>query len=439
MRKLVLLAILVGLGLSACAPAATPSPTPIPPTPLPPTAAPPTEPPPTEGPLRTDNLEGETITLYHFGDITGPYAAITAPLVNATSDAVQRINAQGGIRGAKLETLFSDTGGNLEEAISIYNRYLEDGPVIMFTYSSPEVEALRDRLAEDRIPLLTPGVSGKGLYAPPGWAFGFVPIYPDQFGLFLDWLTAEWGEVKPAGAGDEPRVAIITWDTAYGRAADTPESRAYAESLGVEIVSVEYIQQSPTPDASTAILHAQADGANVIYTNTLAYGPAAILKDAVALGVRDQFLIAGNNWAMDLSMLALAKEASEGFYGLLPYAWWNDTSVPGVKIVEEQFAANARTPAEHSVAYLVSYALIDVTREALERAIDRVGFDALSGEAVFEELEAFDGYDAFEGLTIVTFGEDVRSTSASRIAQVRAGQFVPVTDWMVAPDLRPSE
>ena len=137
--------------------------------------------------------------------------------------------------------------------------------------------------------------------------------------------------------------------------------------------------------------------------------------------------------------MALAGPASEGFYGLVPYAWWNDTDVPGVKIVEEQFAANARKPAEHAVAYLVSFALMDVTREAIDRAIQKVGFDALNGEAVYEELKAMEGYDAFHGLTIVTFGEDVRSTSAARIAQVRAGQFVPVTDWMTAPDLKPSE
>jgi len=450
MKKLIVLATILGLLLTACgqvptpAPTAAPPPTTAPPTEPPPTAVPttappPTEPPPTAVPLRTDKLEGETIVLHHFGDITGPYAAITAPLVNGLNDAVKLLNEQGGIRGARVETIFSDTGGNIEEAISVYNRYLDEDPILMFTYSSPEVEALRDRLTEDQVPMLTPGVSGKGLYAPPGWVFGFVPIYPDQFGLFLDWLVADWETVKPAGAGDKPKVAIITWDTAYGRGADTPETRAYAERLGVEIVSVEFIEQAPTADATTAILNAQAAGANVLYTNTLAFGPAAILKDAVALGLRDEFLIGGNNWAMDLSMLALAGEASEGFYGLVPYAWWNDTDIPGVKIAEEQFAANARKPAEHAVAYLISFALVDVAREAIDRAIQKGGLEALDGPAVFEQLKGMQDYQAFDGLMIVTFGEDVRSTSAARIAQVRGGQFVPVTDWMVAPDLRPSE
>lgn len=449
MKKLFAITIVLCLALAACGPAATtappeapptePPPTEAPPTEAPPTEPPPTETPPTELPLRTDNLEGETIVLHHFGDITGPYAAITAPLVNGLNDAVKYVNEQGGIRGATLETVFSDTGGNVEEAVSVYNRYLDEDPILMFTYSSGEVEALRDRLAEDQIPMLTPGVSGKGLYAPPGWVFGFVPIYPDQLGLFLDWLVADWDSVKPVGAGDAPKVAIITWDSAFGRGADTPELRAYAESLGVEIVSVEFIELSPTADATTAILTAQAAGANVIYTNTLAYGPAAILKDAVALGVRDEFLIGGDNWAMDLSMLALAAEASEGFYGLLPYAWWSDADIPGVQIVEEQFAANERTPAEHAVAYLISFALVDVAREAIDRAIQEVGFDALDGPAIFEQLKALQNYEAFDGLMNVTFGEDVRSTSSARIGQAQAGQLIPVTDWMTAPDLRPSE
>jgi branched-chain amino acid transport system substrate-binding protein len=64
---------------------------------------------PAEPELRTENLEGETITFYHFGDLSGPLAGITGPLINGFNDAVAAVNANGGIRGATIELQFTDT------------------------------------------------------------------------------------------------------------------------------------------------------------------------------------------------------------------------------------------------------------------------------------------------------------------------------------------
>jgi len=188
---------------------------------------------------------------------------------------------------------------------------------------------------------------------------------------------------------------------------------------------------------TTQILNAKKAGANVLYTNTLAHGPAQILKDAVSLGVRDEFLIAGNNWALDLSMLALAGPASEGFYGPLPNVWWSEADQAGIKLLDEQFKANNRKPAERNVGYMLSYAFVDYARAVMEKTIDRVGFDGLTGAAVQETLTTMDEYKALDGVMILGYGKDRRAPNKARIIQVQKGQFVPVTDWMTVPDLRP--
>jgi len=438
MKKTITLIVLAALALSACA---TPAPVP---TEAPKATAAPvaTEAPkataaPTTAALRTKANPGEKITLYHYGDVTGPYAAITTPLVSGFDDAVKALNAKGGIRGAQVAVEWADTGGKVENAISTYNRFREKKPPILFMYGSTETEALKDRLAEDKIPNLTFGVSGKGSY-PPGWVFGGVPIYSDQFGLFLDWLSANWAKVKPAKGQnlDAPRVAIVTWDTAYGRGALTPETQAYADKKGVKIVSQEFFAVG-APDVTTQILAAKKAGANVIYTNTLAHGPAQILKDSVSLGVRSEFLIGGNNWALDLSMLALAGAASEGFYGPLPNLWWDDADNVGIKEIEAQFKANSRKPAEHSVGYLLTFGIVDATRQLMEKTIDRVGFDALSGATLYETMQGTAEIKAMDGVMVLQYGKDVRATNKARIIQVQKGKFVPQTDWMIAPDLRP--
>ncbi|HLA97481.1 MAG TPA: ABC transporter substrate-binding protein, partial [Anaerolineales bacterium] len=252
--------VIASLVMSACQTAATPAPTteaPPPPPPtntaIPPTAVPtqppaPTDTPEPEGP---PDLTGETITLYHFGDLSGPYAAITAPLIHGAEDAVKAVNEAGGIYGATLEIEFADDAGNVDEAIAIYDRFTSgaDKPLLMITYGSGEAEALAQRFAEDKIVNITAGLSSKAFYgAGSGYTFGLGPIYPDQLGMVMKFLVENWDTYKPADAGDEVKLAHLSWPTAFGQGSLTPESRAYLEELGVEIVAEETYDLSPTAD-----------------------------------------------------------------------------------------------------------------------------------------------------------------------------------------------
>ena len=396
--------------------------------------------------LRTDDLEGETITFYHFGDLSGPLAGITGPLIHGFEDAVNAINENGGIRGAQIELEFTDTQSSVDEAVAAYDRYTseDDNVLVMFTYGSGDGEALASRFVEDQIPNLAAGLSSVAFYGPEsGYTFGYGPIYPDQFGLFLDWLTANWADVKPATAGDDIKIAYISWPTAYGQAAITEESTAYAESLGVEIVANEIIDVSPTADTTTAILNAQAAGANVIYTNSLAFGPASILNGLGALGLRDEFFMGANNWAMDLSLYAFLSDPAlaVGLTTPFPYLWWTDADHPGIQYAEEVFAANERPPEEHSVGYLLTLGGVDIAVTAIENAIDEVGFDNLTGQAVYEALLDMGQQDILDGLMKIDFSETSRSPHEAQIRQIQGGPdaFVVLQDWTATPDLRPSD
>ncbi|MCE2473174.1 MAG: ABC transporter substrate-binding protein, partial [Anaerolineae bacterium] len=57
------------------------------------------------------DLTGETINIFHFGDLSGPFAFITQPIVSALTDAVSYWNGRGGVCGAQLEQVYEDTGG----------------------------------------------------------------------------------------------------------------------------------------------------------------------------------------------------------------------------------------------------------------------------------------------------------------------------------------
>lgn len=452
--------LVAALVLSACGQAATPAPTatPVPPTPTPvPPTATPVPPTPTPEPVAQatatpepepepsgpPDLTGKTITIYHFGDLSGPLAAITTPLVRGAEDMAKAINADGGIYGATLEIKFADTGGKVDEAVAAYERFKSQDPniLLMITYGSGEVEALASRMAEDKIPSLSAGLSSKGFYVDSGYVFGLGPIYPDQIGHVMRYLKENWDTLKPAGAGDEINLAVISWPTAFGQGALTAESRAYLADLGVNIVAEETYDPLPTADTTTAILTAQAAGANVLWTNTLAFGPAVLLNDLHSLGIRDQFVVAGPNWAMDLATYAFLANPAYGV-GLItafPYLWWTDVDNPGVQFAAKVFEENNRTPAERNVGYLLLVAGLDLAREAIKLAIDTVGYENLTGEAVHDALIALGPFEPLNGVFRIDYTNGSRSPHQAQIRQIQGGpdKFVVLEDWTETPDLRP--
>ena len=461
-------ALVLSLVLGACAPAAeptevpadTPVPTEVPTeepadTPVPtevPTEEPADTPVPTEAPTDTPepvtgppDLTGETITIYHLGDLSGPYAAITAPLIRGAEDAVAAINAEGGLYGATLAIEFADTAGSVDEAVAAYDRFTgeDETPLVMITYGSGEVEALAQRFAEDKVVNITAGLSARGFYVDSGYTFGLGPIYPDQMAFVMEFLAENWDSYKPAEAGDEINLAYLSWPTAFGQGALTDQSRAYLEELGIQIVSEETYDLSPTADTTTAILNAQAAGANVIWTNTLAFGTSVILNDLNALGLREQFVVGADNWGMDLATYAFLADPAYGV-GLIspfPYLWWTDTDNAGVQYAQQLFEANEREAAEHNVGYLLLVAGIDMAAQAMSLAIDTVGYDNLNGEAVHDALIALSPFEPLDGVLRVDYTGDSRSPHMSQIRMIQGGPdaFTVLQDWAEMPDLRPTE
>jgi ABC-type branched-subunit amino acid transport system substrate-binding protein len=358
---------------------------------------------------------------------------------------VAAINEAGGLYGANLAIQFADTAGSIDEAVAAYDRFTgaDDNPLVMITYGSGEVEALAQRFAADKIVNISAGLSARGFYIDSGYTFGLGPIYPDQIGAVMAFLKENWATYKPAGAEDDIKLAHLSWPTAFGQGSLTEESRAYLADLGIEIVAEETYDLSPTADTTTAILNAQAAGANVIWTNTLAFGVSVILNDLHALGLRDQFVAASDNWGMDLATYAFLAEPAFGV-GLIspfPYLWWTDTDNAGVQYAQQLFMANERPAAEHNVGYLLLIAGVDMAMKAMQHAIDTVGYENLTGEAVHDALVALSPFEALDGVLRPDYSAGSRSPHMTQIRMIQGGPdaFAVLQDWSETPDLRPSE
>ncbi len=419
------------------------------------------------------DLTGETLTIFHFGDLSGPYAFITQPIVSAVTDAVNYWNSHGGVCGAQLQQIYEDTGGNLEATQSAYDRFTSEYAEeldLLLLYSSSDGELLREQLAADEITVMISAGSIESLYGEdgmtPGWLFASNPLYINQFGSFCEFVAAN-PETFP-----DPVIGFVTWPGAFGFAGTEPAADDYCGGLGVEVLDEPQIFLPTDTDILTQVQNATDAGATILYTNSLATGPALIAGTLVDLGMEDDIALAGVNWVMDTSVGVLGQRVRkanglpsvDGMYGSMPFLWWTESNNPGVQFVSQQFAANNRSPAEQNIAYLLSWASVDSIIETYIRTVNRVGsLDAVTGADMRATVESMD-YAILGGLVHHKFEEGMRDATNNRIAILKYANstmsgpassaedalliddgaggklfvpiVIPLTDFMPVPQLR---
>lgn len=399
-----------------------------------------------------EDLTGETIRFFHFGDLSGVYAFISQPLVAGFTDAAAYFNANGGLCGAEIVQEYRDTGGAQEQSQAFWDEFsaLEDAYSI-FIYASADAELLREQAAEKEIPLLVAAGSELGLYGEtnePGYVFATIPLYADQLAAFCDYVGENWASM---GIEGDPVIGHLSWEGAFGRSSDTETARAHCEAAGVGYAGAEYFLPG-TPDISTQLQTLVDAGANIIYTTSLASGPAQVAGTVAQGGLTGQVVVAGPNWVLDTSVIGLGGEATAGIVGNLPYLWWDELAEPGVQMVASYWAENrlADNPEEavrvRNIAYIVSWASLDLWVEAMIRTINEVGYENLTGADVYATLDNFQ-YDALGGILRMDWTGGNRSVPTTRIGSI---QFVesdagvtpsiqPLSDWIPAPDMRAAE
>lgn len=418
------------------------------------------------------DLTGETITLYHFGDLSGPLGSITGPIVVAYDDATAYITENGLLCGATVNYVNEDTGGDRERTQAAYDRFSSefDDMVLLGLYASDDAELLFDQLAEDEVPVVISAGSVPGLYGEdsqsPGWIYATNPLYVDQLGDFCEYVS-ENPETFPA-----PVLGYTGWTTAFGQAANTPEAFGYCESVGVEVVDTAELFQPGETDILVNIQNLTDAGANIIYVNALGpAGPGVVAAAIANLGIEDEVTLAGVNWVMDTVSTGLTSQGAvrastglpviDGMYGSVPFLWWNEVDHPAIQFVTQQADLNERAATVRGVTYLLTWANVDLTVEAMIQTINRVGPDNVTGAAVKETLDSMN-YEALGGVYTADFQDGaIRDVTNNRIAVMRflnatgdgvatssedafviegAGLFapilVPVTDWQDTPDLR---
>jgi hypothetical protein len=73
--------------------------------------------------------------------------------------------------------------------------------------------------------------------------------------------------------------------------------------------------------------------------------------------------------------------------------------------------------------------------EAYKRAVNKVGWDNLTSDALSEALESLRDFDAWTAPA--TFSRNRHSHNKVRFVQWKQGKLVPIIDWTEAPNMNP--
>ena len=242
--------------------------------------------------------------------------ALTTPLTSGVallgvqaklglSDAVDEINAAGGIGGKKIKLSIEDATGSSTTALNTMNRLLEDKPVALFSSMiSPHIFTQNDTIKKAAIPVLIAGTNAQLTQQQNPWLIRF-HVHDGQLAEAVPRYVVETLKKQ--------RPAILTVSDDYGLGASKGLAAAF-DKLKVKPVAVESYGLNDK-DMSAQLTKIKDANADMLVVWGRPGDVALVMKQRYALGMKVPVI--GNSSAVALTTLAnLTPEEADGGMGI---------------------------------------------------------------------------------------------------------------------------
>ena len=376
--------------------------------------------------------EGEKyITWLDLTDFTGPIGGLTTANEMGLIDYLKDINEKGGVDGVKVNLIPIDTRYDMARGISAYHMYSGEHNLLIVDAANTGLSKILLPLVEEK-GQITGGPADGEWQANPGRGFLWFPCYQDGFAAMVDFVLEDWEKKGNTGT---PTIAHITMDSAYGRESQNGGAQ-YAELKGVKMLTPEYY---PSGSAQFEPYLAKLTDADYIHIGGVDPVPSLILRDAHAMGLTDdiQFICDFYGPAEHVGATEYP-EATNGAWFYCPFLRGElGQNHPVLKRLWETYQGTSSSEMISGYAIGVLRGL-DLTA-ALKVALDEVGYENLSGDALFAGYESLGGSDSRQGLTgLCSFSPTSRrGTEYLRFYRLENGKEIAMTDWVQIP-LNPS-
>jgi branched-chain amino acid transport system substrate-binding protein len=285
------------------------------------------------------------------GPLTGGSAAFGAQLKNGVEQAVEDINAGGGILGQKIQLYVGDDRADPKEGVSVANKFVGDGvKFVVGHFNSGVTIPASEVYQENGILEITPAATNPKVTERNMWNVFRTCGRDDQQGAVAgDYIVKNYKGKK---------IAIVHDKTTYGQGL-AEETRKTINAKGLKESLFEGVNKDDK-DFSALVSKVKATNADLVYWGGLHDTGGLILRQLRAQGVKATFM--GADGITDDEFAAIAGPGAEGT--LMTYGP-DPRKRPEAKDVVAKFRAKNFEPQAYT---LYSYAAVQIIKQAAEAA-----------------------------------------------------------------------
>ena len=298
------------------------------------------------------------------GPITGPNAAFGAQLKNGVEQAVEDINAAGGILGQKIVLTIGDDVSDPKQGVSVANKFAGDGvKFVVGPFNSGVTMPSSEVYAENGILQITPAATNPKITERGLWNIFRTCGRDDQQGkVAADFIVKNMKGKK---------IAIVHDKTTYGQGL-ADETKKAMNKAGVKEVLYEGVNTGEK-DFSALVSKIKAAGADLLYWGGLHTEIGLIVRQ-----MRDQGVKTVAMGADGITSDEYATIGGPGVEGTLMTFPPDPRNRPEAKDIVAKYRAKNFNPEAYT---LYSYAAVQIIAEAAKRA------KSLDPKKVAEEMK----------------------------------------------------
>lgn len=285
------------------------------------------------------------------GPITGPSAAFGAQLRNGAEQAVEDINASGGILGQKITLHLGDDVSDPKQGVSVANKMVGEGVrLVVGHFNSGVTLPASEIYAENNILMISPSATNPKITERKLWNVFRTCGRDDQQGLVAA------AHIVKNFAGK--RIAIIHDKTTYGQGL-ADETRKAMSAKGLKDVLYEGVNTGEK-DFSALVAKLKAAKIDLMYWGGLHTELGLIIRQSRDVGFNIQVM--GADGIVSDEFASIGGPGVEGTLMTFPPEPRNR---PEAAAVIKRFEAKKINPEAYT---LYSYAAVQVMKQAAEKA-----------------------------------------------------------------------
>jgi len=208
--------------------------------------------------------------------VTGPASFLGAPEAKTAEMLVDKINAEGGVNGLKIDLIIKDSGASPEKAVSFAKQLIEEEDVlaIIGPSTSGETMAIKNLCEENKMILIS-CAAAEAIVNPVA---KYVFKTPQKDSQAIIWI---YNTMKEKGIS---KIAVLSSNAGFGNAGNK-QLQELAKDHGIEILVNETYDKSAT-DLTDVLTKVKANSdVQAIVNWSIVPAQSIILKNAKQLGL----------------------------------------------------------------------------------------------------------------------------------------------------------